>query len=374
MSNTTGNTGPANNERPTESTSDTLADAGVTPKKNRHRQSTTKKKSRTPAKTAVRKKKASEKKSTPDRHKASPATSSAVMLRAALDVIERSGLQALLLYVDGLESPDELKLVDFDAAYSVILIARSDEAANIARRHTKRVVQVPTVTLTRTGQIKMAVMLSFSKRLLNRGDRFVFVTGLAGGILDTLMTMEVGREYELFQTVDQPPLTEHIRRAVFERVLNLALELASEGREGKPVGAIFVLGDAGNVIEHSHQIVINPFKGYPEEQRNILDDAIRETIKEFCTIDGAFVIKGTGTIVSAGTYLLAKLVPHELPQGLGARHAAAAAITEATHSIAITISESTGAVRIWRQGQLVTEIEKAPAATAPVTLKPPTER
>lgn len=328
-----------------------------------------------PQKAAVRKKKPSEKKSPADRRKeAQPATPSAVMLSAALDVIKRSRLQALLLYVDGLQSPKELRLIDFNAAYNVILVTRSEEAAKTALQYTKRVVQVPLVKLTRTGQIKMAVMLSFSKRLLNRGDRFVFVTGLAGGTLDTLMTMEVGREYELFQSVDQPPLTEHIRRAVFERVLNLALELASEGREGKPVGAIFVLGDAANVIEHSHQIVINPFKGYPEEQCNILDDAMRETIKEFCTIDGAFVIKGTGTIVSAGTYLLAKLVPHEMPQGLGARHAAAAAITEATKSIAITISESTGTVRIWRQGQLVTEIEKAPAVTSDAALRSTTER
>ena len=86
---------------------------------------------------------------------------------------------------------------------------------------------------------------------------------------------------------------------------------------------------------------------------------LTETVKEFCTIDGAFVIKGTGTIVSAGTYLLPKLVAEELPQGLGARHAAGAAITAATKSIAITISESTGTVRIWRQGRLITEIEKA---------------
>jgi len=286
-------------------------------------------------------------------------SNSGIMLQAAIQLIQKSQMQALLLYVDGLASFDELNLIDFKGPLAVILVTRSEEAYLKAQQYTKKVVRIPPVNLTRVGQIQMAVMLSFSKRLLNPGDRFVFITGMHQGPLDTLMIMEVGREYEIFQSVDQPPLTEHIRRAVFERVLNLALELAAEGREGKPIGAIFVLGDSKGVIEHSRQNIMNPFKGYPESEKNILDNRMTETVKEFSSIDGAFIIKGTGAIVSAGTYLLPKLVAEELPQGLGARHAAAAAITAATRSVAITISESTGTVRIWRQGKLITEIEKA---------------
>lgn len=286
-------------------------------------------------------------------------SASQMMLSAAWAVAAKGKLQALLLYVDGLADFVELDKIDFDGPLQVILIARSDEAFAKAQEYTKKVVRLPMVSLTRTGQIKLAVMLSFSQRLLQEGDRFVFLSGLSDGELDTMMLMEVGQEHEMFQSVDQPPLTEHIRRAVFERVFNLALELAAEGREGKPIGAIFVLGDSAQVGTNSRQMIMNPFKGHPDSQCNILDKNITETVKEFSAIDGAFVIKGTGTIVSAGTYLLPKLVAEELPQGLGARHAAAAAITAATKSIAITISESTGTVRIWRKGLLITEIEKA---------------
>lgn len=282
-----------------------------------------------------------------------------VFLQAALDMAQKCSLQSLLLYVDGFTQLEELENLDFDGFLKVILVTREDETFETAQGYTKNVVRLPSVQLTRMGQIKMAVMLSFSKRMLNPHDRFVYLTGLDQGHLDTMMVMEVGREYEVFQSVDQPPLTEHIRRAVFERILNLALELAAEGREGKPVGTIFVLGTAGEIDPHTQQNIINPFRGYPEQERNILDDKIKETVKEFSSIDGAFIIKGNGAILSAGTYLLPKLVSEELPQGLGARHAAAAAITAATKSIAITISESTGAVRIWRQGRLITEIEKA---------------
>ena len=55
---------------------------------------------------------------------------------------------------------------------------------------------------------------------------------------------------------------------------------------------------------------------------------------------------------------------NRLKQGLGSRHAAAAGITASTKSVAITLSESTGEVRVWRRGQLITEIEKAPRHAA----------
>jgi diadenylate cyclase len=300
-----------------------------------------------------------------------PLSTSCIMLQAALEVIAKSKLRILMLYVDGLENIDELEMIDFQGRLQVILIVRGTEAEARARQYTDKVVHLPAVRLTRTGQIKMAVMLSFSKRLLNPNDQFVFLTGLSQGQLDTMMVMAVGREYEMFQSVDQPPLTEHIQRAVFERVLNMSLELAAEGREGQPVGAIFVLGDSTEVLNNCRQNIINPFKGYPERERNILDAQMTETVKEFSAIDGAFVIKGTGVIMSAGTYLLPKLMPEELPQGLGARHVAGAAITLATKSIAITISESTGTLRIWRKGKMITEIEKANRMTS--DLAPPTD-
>lgn len=300
------------------------------------------------------------------------ASISNALLRSALDMAKRCSLQSLLLYVDGLPKLDELDTIDFSGPIKIILVTRKNRIFAQAQHYTKNVVRLPSVQLTRMGQIKMAVMLSFSKRLLNPHDRFVYLTGLDQGRLDTMMVMEVGQEYEVFHSIDQPPLTEHIQRSTFERVLNLALELASEGREGKPIGAIFVLGNANEIDQHIQQNIINPFKGYPEKVRNILDDNMTETVKEFASIDGAFVIKGNGVIVSAGTYLLPKLVAEELPQGLGARHAAAAAITAATKSIAITISESTGAVRIWRQGRLITEIEKAKPPGRSTSLNYPT--
>jgi diadenylate cyclase len=290
---------------------------------------------------------------------------SQAVLEGALSIAKNCNVNILVLFIDGLNQNCELDQLNFNGPLEIILVARTNKNFKLAKTYTKKVVQIPEVQLSRMGQIKMSVMLALSKHYLEANDQFVYLTGLANGHLDTLMLMEVGKEYEIFQSVDEPPLTERIKRAVFERVLSLALELAAEGREGKPIGAIFVIGDAKEVTENCRQNIINPFKGYTEKECNILSETMSETIKEFSSIDGAFIIKGNGAIISAGTYLLPKIVTEDLPQGLGARHVASAAITAATHSIAITISESTGSVRIWRQGRLITEIEKAPPATKP---------
>jgi diadenylate cyclase len=288
------------------------------------------------------------------------------MIRAAIRVAEALAARAIFAYVEALD--DAALLAELkNSSLELILVARDADDRRRAEQMTSKVLTVPPVSLTRMGQIKTAVVIAFSQRMLQPGDTFVFLSGVSGQPMDTLVVMSVGKEYEMFQSVDQPRLTEHIRRAVFERVFSLAIELPSEGRKGKPVGALFVVGDSREVQKYCQQNIINPFKGYPERERNILDAGMLETVKEFCSIDGAFIIKGNGVIVSAGTTLRPGLAGEKLPPGLGARHSAAAGITASTHSIAVTVSESTGTVRVWRRGQMITEIERAVRTAPPPT-------
>ena len=101
----------------------------------------------------------------------------------------------------------------------------------------------------------------------------------------------------------------------------IANEIAVEGREGKPTGTIFVLGDTNSVNAYIRQLIINPFRGYSEAERSILDPGLDETIKEFASIDGAFVITGDGVVLSAGSYLRPPNDAEEdvgkLPSGFG---------------------------------------------------------
>ena len=106
-----------------------------------------------------------------------------------------------------------------------------------------------------------------------------------------------------------------------------------------------------------HPLILNPFHGYSEEDRNLLNPFIDETIKEYSLLDGAFIINNNGVVESAGS-LIHTDNQITLPGGLGTRHAAAIAISKAVDCIALTISSSTGQVSLFRNGKMLPLFDK----------------
>lgn len=144
-----------------------------------------------------------------------------------------------------------------------------------------------------------------------------------------------------------------VKEEVFEAVLNLGLEISREGREGHSIGTAFVIGDTENVLKESRQLVINPFRG---EELLITNHEIKEMVKEFTLLDGAFLVRGDGRIHAAGSQITTDTSKVTLPQGLGTRHRSVAAITLATKAVGIVVSQSGGRVSIFRNGQVLQEI------------------
>ena len=283
------------------------------------------------------------------------------LLRHAADLAEEIDAAAVFLYADAL--PDEGWRCPNDLKTRLHLVVRSDEEEKTTSEETrcKGTIRVPSQELTRMGQVKVAVLLALARGLLKSGDKIVCVSGIAkSGTVDMLLVTEVGRELEVFATPSGEEATApFLHPEVLSRIMSIAVALGSEGREGKPVGTLFVLGATETVVPLTHQMILNPFYGYKEEERNILDPKLEETIKELATVDGAFIIRGDGVIESSGTYLKTSSFPEEgLPSGLGARHQAAEGITFATDCIAVTVSQSTGTVTVFRNGKIVTSLEK----------------
>ena len=281
-----------------------------------------------------------------------------LMLEHACLIADKIGADTILVVSDLLEDWEFFK--GFKGRYKVIFATQDEETYEEASKALDNVLMVPKVALTRMGQVKMGVIMSLAANLVGSDEKIVCLSGLPKlKTLDSLMVLDISREFELLTSEDVSAVSSGVHPEVFEGVLNLAVELASEGREGNPIGTIFVLGDQERVLPISRQLIINPFKGYPESERNILDRKLRETIKEFSMMDGAFIIREDGVIVSAGRHLAAALDTEKMPMGLGSRHAAAAGITEATDALAIVISQSTGDVRIFKNGSIFMEIERA---------------
>lgn len=140
-----------------------------------------------------------------------------------------------------------------------------------------------------------------------------------------------------------------------EHTIHLAVEIAREGREGRKIGTLFVVSDEKEVLKRSRNLILDPLYGHPEEKRRICDPDMRETIKELAQLDGAFIVSGSGVVISAARYIDASARGIVLPLGLGSRHVAAAAITIETRALAVVVSESS-VVRIFDEGKLIAEI------------------
>lgn len=276
-------------------------------------------------------------------------------------IAEECAAKAVFVYVDALDEKTDLPEALRDRL--VVVAKTHDEDREQEARHVPHV-RVPNVSLSRVGQVQLALLLALSRGLIQRGDVVVFLAGESGsGTLDTVFVTEIGQEFEDFSFTCEDDLPANPE--VIERVIEIAASLGSEGREGRSVGALFVIGDTERVKSLSRQLILNPFQGYPEEERNILDPGLLETVKELATVDGAFIVRGNGVICSAGAYLkTASQEEYELPKGLGSRHHAAAGITAVSDAIAVSVSQSTGTVTVFRGGRIVTSIERPEPAGA----------
>ncbi|HOC60202.1 MAG: diadenylate cyclase [Syntrophaceae bacterium] len=280
------------------------------------------------------------------------------MIETAVKLAREVKAGNLLVCVDDLSELDDLPE---DVKTSAKFIVVMPEDSHMPERLDKYAIKldVPDVNLTRMGKIKIAIAKGIVSGLFKKGDKIICLSGVPKfGYADSIFFIDVGREFEILTSDFISDVVEAVQPEVFNAALNIACELGAQGRENRKVGTIFVLGDDEKVLQLSRQMIMNPFAGYAEEDRNILNPSLEETIKEFSAIDGAFVIKSNGVVVAAGRHLSAALESKDFPSGLGSRHIAAAGITNVTKAVAMAISESSGNVSVFKNGKLFVTIEK----------------
>jgi len=282
-----------------------------------------------------------------------------VLIRHAIELVEAVGAQALLVAIDRVENVPWDLLASWQGRL-LIVTSKHTEDFEIKRPNT-HVFDVLHASLSRMDRANLGLLLAASAELLNEKNSVVCVTGADGRRLDSVTITKPEAHFRAMLSGKTRRGIDVIRPAVMLRLLSLAVEIASEGREAHPVGTMFVIGDSRNVLRQTQQLVLNPFHGYSKQLRNVLDPSLAETIKEFALIDGAFIVQGDGIVLSAGTYIMPKGSPPSLPSGLGTRHQTAAAITAHTLAMAITVSQSTGTVTVFRNGAIVFSLERAAA-------------
>jgi len=286
-----------------------------------------------------------------------------LILKSAFTIANKIKADAVIVHADPL---DDLIFEERVAKkFRLILLSSkkrldSGENPKSLAKIAKGVIRLPKSNLTRMSLIKIATTLAISQELVEKRDKVVFVVGQSdSGPVDLIQCIDTSKESEVIAGRGLSSIAEALQPELFQATLNLAIELADKGREGKPIGTIFVVGDQDRVMQLSKQMIMNPFKGYDEEERNFISSQLKETVREFSAMDGAFIVADDGTVLAAGRYLGAAIDESALPRGLGSRHIAAAGITALTKSIAFVISESSGDVRIFKDGKIIMHIEKA---------------
>ena len=206
-------------------------------------------------------------------------------------------------------------------------------------------------------RLTQALLESVADDLLNPGACVVAL--YSGFEVDTIDSVSVINLEHLGRLTvhDLRQLETRVPLDTLKTTVDLAVDIGREGREGKPVGTLFVVGDHRKVLRHCHPLGFDPVRGYNVEERRLEDSKVRDSVKEIAQLDGAFIVSSDGTIVSACQYISAPAAEITLSKGLGARHWAAAAISRATGAVAISVSESNGTVRLFQNGEVMLRIE-----------------
>lgn len=278
-----------------------------------------------------------------------------VILSTAVDVAKHTGADAVLLLA---ERPlDWGKLHHSLNGLNFLVAADKRDLRPSVEENAIHFIPLDEGNVPIQERLAQALIEAVADDYLNPGARVVTVyCGFDSDAVDSISVINLRERLDRLTGRDLQQLETRVPLRTLRPVVDLAVEIGCEGREGKPVGTLFVVGDIRKVMNLSHSLGMDPVRGYKRKDRNIRDRRVREDIKEFAQTDGAIIIEADGTVAAARRYLDASSEGLTLAKGLGARHWAAAAITKATRAIAMAVSESSGNVRIFQKGQVVLRI------------------
>jgi hypothetical protein len=278
-------------------------------------------------------------------------------VRAALALAARGEVDRLLIVSDHPLLTSEIR--GRPIKRKLVYAVTNDALASQLTARKYQAVVIPRYDYSRVEKIRVALVACQSESLVREGDTILALAGVGPERnLDTLVRIRLGDEDDEPIRVDSLDLGPEFSSQIVEALLHVAMEVGAQGYEGHPTGTILVIGDSTAVMEKSRQITLNPFAGMSETDRNCMDPPIRDAIKTFAVLDGAFVIREDGVVLAAGRYLQAVSQDVKLPMGLGARHTAAAAVTRETKAVAITVSQTTGTVRFFKDGEILLELHQ----------------
>ena len=285
----------------------------------------------------------------------------AILLKAARQLADELSADAVLMLTE--TDLDWAEVLDILPGDKLLIAARNRELAAKIKAHADMTLldidPGPTPTQER---MSLALLEAIALEKIRPGAH---VIALYNGIgveedrpehIDSISVIHLGEHLERLSAQDLRKLDTQVPLESLRAVVDVATEIGREGREGKPVGTMFVVGDTKRVLGMCRPLNFNPFRGYSAKERDIRDPRVREQIKDIAQLEGALIIQRDGVAEAACMYIDAPAEGITLSKGLGTRHWAAAAITKKTKAVAVVVSQSSGIVRIFQNGTIVLNI------------------
>ncbi len=274
----------------------------------------------------------------------------------ALQLTNTAEADAVVLLLEG--QADWVRLKKLAGQAKVLVAANTPDKLQGAKENGLQTVPLSAAECPVYELLTRALLEAVADDLLAPGSTVVALySGFAAGELDTISVIDLGEHLDRLTGRDLRQLETRVPLDTLKTVVDLAVEIGREGREGQPVGTIFVVGDTRKVMACSRPVGFDPVRGYSRKDRNLSDPRVREGIKEIAQMDGAIIVSADGTVEAACRYLDAPAANITLSKGLGTRHWAAAAISRLTNAVAVTVSQSNGTVRIFQNGEVMLRIE-----------------
>jgi DNA integrity scanning protein DisA with diadenylate cyclase activity len=280
------------------------------------------------------------------------------LLTLAFRLTETAGVDAVLILVKEAVDWQRLRTLAGPAKTKILVAADTDEQLAGAKEAGLEPIRLDMPESPVYERLTQAVLEAVADDILVPGSCVAALyCGFDSETIDSLSVINLDEHLNRLTGRDLRQLETRVPLDTLKVVVDLAVEISREGREGKPLGALLVVGDSRKVLACSRPAGFDPVKGYSRKERNLDDPRVREGIKEIAQMDGAIIVSADGVVEATCRYLDCSAADVTLSKGLGARHWAAAAISRATNAVAVTVSQSNGTVRIFRNGETVLRIE-----------------
>lgn len=276
----------------------------------------------------------------------------------ALRLAESTEADAILVLLEHPTEWEKLKEGITDKRKVVVAADRLDQVVGASDAGLAVVINDMAEDSPVNEKISHSLLECVAQEILPPGGKVIAVySGFEPDDIDTISVIRLDDRLGRLTVRDLRQLATQVPLETLKTVVDLAIEIGREGREGKPIGTMFVVGNARRLLAHSRPAGFDPVKGYNRKERNLFDARVREGMKEIAQLDGAFIVSPDGTVEAAARLVDSNPTNIVLSKGLGSRHWAAAAISKTTNCVAVVVSQSNGTVRIFQNGEIMLRIE-----------------